>query len=196
MAVRVFVQEDDELVIQGESFKLRPLPSAKALNLRAMLQDVNLEKVLEDVSEGLSQDMAFSEELIVLGENLSSKFRYGLIAYALQIEEGTEEYKRLTSAIDKAGFKEIWFDIEQIIEINGFKWLEKMVKNLTEALTPNLPELGKSVSRLLTKYSERNELLDKLDQKLETVRSTGSNISSLNSQESHSTLDQHTPSTP
>lgn len=188
--VRTFPKEDDQISIAGEIFNLSALPSAKALKLQNLLGEVDLQKALQDVSKGLSEDMPVNEELAIIFSNLANKVRYDIISYALDIPKDSEDYSRLTKAIDEAGFKEIWWIVEQIIDINGFRFVEKMVKNLVEMVKPALPELGTTASRLVKKYLEKEELQTLLDDKIKDIRSRGSTSSSSDLPENHSTLPQ------
>jgi len=188
MSIRVFTQsEADILSIAGEQFPLRPLPSGKAVHFEDMLKDINLETIFDSVTNGISNEMSTSEEFQKMADNLFS-LRYTLIAYGLQIKRDTPDYSKLTSAIDEAGFKEIFWAIDQIMDVNGFKYVEKMVKNLFETLKPMIPDLREIVSRSLKKYSEKEDLMEDLEKKLEVLRSTGTTSSSPDSQESPTSI--------
>jgi hypothetical protein len=187
--VRIFTQyRDEELSIAGEVFAFKALPSGKAAKIADLVGDsANITKVLEDLSSNLSSDMSTSEELKNIGNKIFDS-RYRIIAFALQINEDSDEYKRLKAAIDNASFPEIFWVIDQIMEINGLKRLEKMVKNLLKALENLAPEIKDYTSRLLKKFTEDEEILQTMTDRMKSIRATGSTSSSSDSPESPTTL--------
>lgn len=176
MATRIFTRiEDDTISIAGEVFGFSALPSGKALRLTEMYGNFNLQEILDNISEGIDSETSNIESIQKLTDKIFS-IRYSLIAFGLQIseQEDSVNYKRLKSAIDKASFPEIIWVIDNIMEINGLKHVEKMVKNLLGKLEGILPDLKGELSASLKRYLERTRLIQEAEKELEEVRNTGS----------------------
>jgi hypothetical protein len=182
--VRIFTQyKDEELSIAGEVFAFKALPSGKAAKIADLIGDSsNISKILEDLASDIAPGMGTSEELKSVGNRIFEA-RYRIIAFALQIEEDSEDYQRLKAAVDVASFPEIFWAIDQIMEINGLKRLEKMVKNLLKSVESLGPDLKDYISRLLKKFTEDEEMMETLTDRMKNIRATGSISSLSDSQE-------------
>jgi len=188
MSARVFAnKEPEELYISTELFKIRPLPSKKAMAFQDLYgSNLDIKKVLGEITSEINEDTSDMETLSVVGKKLFD-IRYAVIAKGLEIERDSEDFERLKKAIDEASFREIFWVIDQILEINGFKIVEKMIKNLLVSTKEYLPS-KETIQASLKKFSEESQTVKNLKERLEDLRSNGSTSSSSDSVGNPSTL--------
>ena len=181
MAVRAFQSfADEKISIAGREFPFRPLPSGKALKFSELIGDP--EKLLEQLSEGLEEDTTTLDTFKSVGSKVLDA-RYKLFSYALGIEEGSEEGQQLKEAIDEASFRELTWVTDQLLEVNGIKHIESLVKNSLSRLESLVPDLRDGITAYLKRSSQTQNLMDRLDK----LRSIGSIQSSEPSEENPTT---------
>lgn len=183
MPVRTFTQfEDEKIAIAREEFPLKALPSGKAVNLQEMTNSFG--SISDKLFEGIDTDQTDAETMAAIAQKvMNSKFK--IFAFALQIEEDSDDHKRLTKALDEASFPEIVWALDQILDVNGLKHVERLIKNLFSRLEPLVPDLREAITASLKRFSKNEDLMDRL----QNLRSTGSTPSSQPSQDLPSSLE-------
>ncbi len=185
MATRVFTSfEDETITIAGEVWDLRPLPSGKAVKLTDMAQD--FQKAYEILAEDIKDDENSADTIAKVGVKILDS-RYYIIAFGLQIEKDSDDFNRLKACIDKASWPEIFWVINQILQVNGSQQLENLIKNSLSRLEPLIPDLRDAITASLRRFSRNQEL----QEKLQNLRSTGSTLSSQDSEEDLSSIPQN-----